>query len=325
MMRGSNLKGADLRNTCLRGTDLRNADLTGALLEEVDLRGACLIGANLSHAAMVQADLSEAILDRALAYKCDFRFATLVRTGLVGATLRHSDCSNANLSHAELEGANLSDANLTQANLTGCSVYGVSVWNTLLEGAIQSGLVVTRSGEPQIQVDNLEVAQFIHLMLNNRSLRGVIDSITSKVVLILGRFTQERKEVLESLRDQLRFHNYLPVLFDFHAPANRDLTETVSTLAHLARFIIADLTDAKSIPQELTHIIPALPSVPIQPLLLGSQEEYGMFEHFRRYPWVLKPFVYDSRQALLNGLVQHVISPAEAKAREQTGRMAGSE
>jgi hypothetical protein len=49
----------------------------------------------------------------------------------------------------------------------------------------------------------------------------VIDTITSKVVLILGRFTPERKSVLDAIRDQLRKRNYLPVLFDFEKPSNR--------------------------------------------------------------------------------------------------------
>jgi hypothetical protein len=60
--------------------------------------------------------------------------------------------------------------------------------------------------------------------------------------------------------------------------------------------------------------------VPVQPLLLGSQHEYGMFEHFRRFPWVLKPFLYKNRRELLAERVRKVIAPAEAKAKEQTGR-----
>jgi hypothetical protein len=59
--------------------------------------------------------------------------------------------------------------------------------------------------EPKITVDNIEVAQFIYLMLNNEKVREVIDTITSKAVLILGRFTGERKPVLEGT------HSAIPV------------------------------------------------------------------------------------------------------------------
>jgi hypothetical protein len=96
----------------------------------------------------------------------------------------------------------------------------------------------SRADEPQITVDNIEVAQFVYLMLNNQKVRDVIETITSKVVLILGRFTDERKAVLDALREELRKHNYLPILFDFDVPATRDITETVSLLARMARFII---------------------------------------------------------------------------------------
>lgn len=105
-----------------------------------------------------------------------------------------------------------------------------------------------------------------------------IDTICSKVVLILGRFSAGRMAVLHALRSALRARDYLPVLFDFEGPSKREIAETVSTLAHLARFVIADTTDAHSIPQELMAIVPNLPSVPVQPLLLASQKEYGMFE-----------------------------------------------
>ena len=158
------------------------------------------------------------------------------------------------------------------------------------------------------------------MLLNNQKVRHVIDTITSKVVLILGCFTPERKAVLDAIRDELRKRDYLPVLFDFDNPVNRDITETISTLAHRARFVIADITDARSIPQELMAIVPALPSVPVQPLLLASQREYGMFEHFRGFPWVLEPFLYQNQDRLLAAMTDKVIGPAEAKAKEQTGR-----
>jgi hypothetical protein len=177
-------------------------------------------------------------------------------------------------------------------------------------------MIITGFGEPVIRVDRLDVAQFLYLMLRNQRLRDVIDTITSKVVLVLGRFTPARKAVLDMIRTELRQRGWVPVLFDFDKPASRDMSETIRILAGMSRFIIADITDAKSIPQELSQIVPDLPSVPIQPLVVAGQEEYAMFEHFRRYPWVLPPCTYENEEDLRSSLDAKVISPAEAKADE---------
>jgi hypothetical protein len=48
------------------------------------------------------------------------------------------------------------------------------------------------------------------------------------VVLILVRFTDERKTVLDALREELRKRDYLPIQFDFVVPATRDITETTA-------------------------------------------------------------------------------------------------
>jgi hypothetical protein len=175
---------------------------------------------------------------------------------------------------------------------------------------------VTPVGEPKVTTDNIEMAQFVQLLLDNNKLHDAIDNLTSKVVLILGRFNAPRKLILDSIRSALKARNYTPVVFDFEKPGKRDLTETVSLLANMSRFVIADITDAKSIPQELAQIVPNLPSVPVQPLLKTGSAEYSMFEHFRRYPWVLKTFVYTDVNDVISSLAAKVIGPAEKKARE---------
>jgi hypothetical protein len=147
--------------------------------------------------------------------------------------------------------------------------------------------------------------------LHNAKIREVIDTIVSKVVLILGRFTPDRKAVLDAIRDEIRKYNYLPVLFDFDKPSSRDTIETISTLAHMARFIIADLTNAKSVLQELQRIVPDLPSVPVKPLLSNSDYEPGMFDHFRQFPWVLGAHRYNSVNDLIFSLKDAVILPAQ--------------
>lgn len=310
--------------------DLKRTDLSKINLSHAELSGADFSNANLSYADFRCANLNGANFNRANLGSSDLRWANLNYASLVNANLSFADLSEANLSRAYLSYANLSYAFLNEAKLVGtdlteailnnCQIYGISAWNVQLKGAKQENLVIVDGRQLTITLDNLEVAQFIYLLLNNESVRSVIDTVTSKVVLILGRFTSERKEVLEALRDELRKYNYLPILFDSDKPANRDITETVSTLAHLARFVIADITDAKSIPQELKTIVPNLPSVPIQPLLLSSQREYGMFEHFARFPWVLPIYHYTDQPSLLQSFKENVIDPAEKKAQELAKR-----
>jgi hypothetical protein len=135
------------------------------------------------------------------------------------------------------------------------------------------------------------VAQFIYLLLNNEKIRDVIDTIGKKAVLILGRFTPEREAVLDAIREAMRHHGYLPILFDFEKPSTRDTQETITTLAGMVRFVIADITDPKSIPQELASIVPDFPSVPVQPVLQTGHEPWGMYDHIQRYPWVLPLFL----------------------------------
>jgi hypothetical protein len=99
-------------------------------------------------------------------------------------------------------------------------------------------------------------------MLHNQKVRDVIDTLTSKAVLILGRFTDERKAVLDALREELRMRDYLPILFDFEKPRSRDTDETITLLARMARFVIADISDAKAVLQELRAIVPDVSRCP---------------------------------------------------------------
>jgi Pentapeptide repeats (8 copies) len=249
-------------------------------------------------------------------------------SGLPRLLIAESISATVVLSGANLSRTNLVGTNLANTTLKDCSIYGISAWDVQLEGAVQLNLTITPADQPTITVDNLKIAQFIYLLLNNAEIREVIDTIARKVVLILGRFTPERKAVLDALRDELRKHNYSPMLFDFEKPASRDLTETVSILAHLARFIIVDLTDPSSAPHEVATVIPHT-VVPVQPLLsreplivdgkVRERREYAMFEDLRRrYHWVLPTFRYQNINELLDSLQAQVIAPAEEKARELT-------
>jgi hypothetical protein len=309
-------QAADLRSADLRGVNFLRAVLALANLGDANLTKADLSRAMLYKTNLCNASLRDAHLVSANFSCADLRGADLRGASLFGAMLHGTNLSEADLREADLRSAVLVETNLERANLSGCLVYGTSAWGVKLGGAIQYNLVITPQDEPAIQVDNLEVAQFIYLLLNNQKIRGVIDAITSKVVLILGRFTSERKPILEALREELRKRGYSPVLFDFDKPASQTTVETISTLAHMARFVFADITDAKSVLQELQAIVPLSPSVVIQPLLLASQQEPGMFDFLEKFPWVLDTYRYVDQRGLLAELGEKLIASAEAKVRE---------
>lgn len=327
--------GANLNNAHLVNAYLRVADLSHANLNRVDARDAVFLRANLSHADLSKANFGEANLtganlngarldrtqlNRANLSRASLQKAQLTDVYLDEANLNQSDFTNAHLVNVRLEKASMIETNLEEATLTNCRIYGINAWNLKLDGITQSNLIITHEDEATITVDNVEVAQFIYLLLNNRKIRDVINTVTSKAVLILGRFTPERKRVLDALREALRERNYLPIIFDFDKPDTQNLTETIDTLAHMARFVIADITEAKSIPQELMRIVPSRPSLPVQPLILSSEYEYAMFGHFREFPWVLKPYRYESLDVLLDSLEKKVISPAEAEVKRREKR-----
>lgn len=294
---GANLSGANLRLAYFGQADLSGADLRRADLSDTSLRRAYLASARFDNASLVGADLSRA----------DFYGAQMPKADLSRAFLEGANLTGANLEYARLAGADLRmalavDVDLRHADLSGCQVYGISAWNVALDSADQRDLIITPPQEPPVTTDSLHVAQFLYLILNNRAIRDVIETVGKKAVLILGRFGGERKLVLEAVRNELRQAGLIPILFDFEGPANRDITETVSTLAHLARAVIADITEARSIPQELMAIIPNLPSVAVQPIIAETSEAYGMFTHFQRYPWVRETYSYASLKALLDWL-----------------------
>jgi uncharacterized protein YjbI with pentapeptide repeats len=330
-LKGVNFQNSNLNSAQLSNTDLSNADFSEASLNQADLHQANLTGANfskaiLNRAVLIQTNLTEVNLSKSSLASTDFYEANLTDANMSGAILLDANLTCANLTRVNLTDAflvqtRLIETNLSEAKLQGCWIYGVSVWNVNLTGAIQHDLrIAANKDDPIITIDNIEVAQFIFLILNNKKIRDVIDTITSKMVLILGRFTPDRKIVLDEIRGLLRENNYLPVMFDFKEPTNRDIVETVSTLAHMARFIIADITDAAMVREELEMITKDLPKIPIQPIILTSKKPYVSFKHIQKFPGVLEIYHYDSLTDLKNNFSEKIINPPELFIKDQNER-----
>jgi hypothetical protein len=203
-----------------------------------------------------------------------------------------------------------------------------------LEGAIQSDLVLLDAhsssnewnpaliNQSVLTVDHLEVAQFIYLLLHNEKIRKVIDTIGQKGVLILGQFAGERKTVLDELRTALRHRGYLPMVFDFEKPTQRDFTETIMILAGLSLFVIADITNPRSTPLEMQAMVPDY-MIPFVPIIAEGEKPFSMFIDLqRKYDWVLDVLIYDSIDHLLAGLENAVIAPALQRHKELIQRRA---
>jgi hypothetical protein len=284
--------------------------------------------ANLRSVSLCWANLTEANLSGASLITADLRWANLSKTNLSGADLRGANLSEANLTEANLSGAALQssillETDFTGAELTGCFVYGASAWGLKLERTKQQNLVITPGHEPEITVDNIALAQFVHLLLTNEKIRDVIDTVGKKGVLLLGRFTEGRIAVLDRLRDELRKRGYLPIVFNFDKPETKDFTETVRLLAGLSKFVIADITNPKSAPLELQATVPEI-MVPFRPIIEEGEKPFAMLQDLwiKHREWVFEPIYYSSVDALIASLDEKIIRPAEARFVELLARKA---
>lgn len=309
---GSNLSEANLSGANLQWADFTEADLTGANLNGAKLQNATMYRTRLTGASLNHADLTKANLVEARLSGADFSNATLTDANMTEADLMAADLSFAVLAGADLSAARLLYTRLEGADLRGCKVYGTAVWDVHLDDDTkQTNLII--DSESRLTVDELEVAQFIYLLLNRKKLRNVLDTLTSKAVLILGRFTPERKLILDAIADELRKHNLLPLIFDFDRPADRDFTETIKILAGLSLFVIADITNPKSSPLELQATVPDY-QIPFVLIIQDGEEPFSMFRDLPgKYDWVLNPLKYSNIDNLLQGFKKAIIDRAWKK------------
>jgi hypothetical protein len=330
-LRDSLLSGADLSNANLSRAHLDRAHLTSAKLTATDLRGADFSEATCYGADFRNSDLSGAVLFSTMLMDADFREANLQGTNLAGAllmganlsganlrkanlsmaNLAYANFSNADLSNADLSGSNLVQVNIDNSEISQSKVYGISVWDLEGEFKEQKDLIITPEKQASITVDNIKVAQFVYLILNNKEIRDVINTLTSKTVLILGRFAiPERKAILDALRNKLREYDLLPIVFDFDRPSDKDFTETIKTLAGISYFVIADVTNPKSSPLELQATVPDY-QIPFVPIIQEGESPFAMMVDLqKKYNWVLPTKSYDSIETLMAALKPGIIDPA---------------
>jgi hypothetical protein len=147
----------------------------------------------------------------------------------------------------------------------------------------------------------------------------IMSELSNRRVLILGRFSGRRLKILKAIKERLGKHSkrYIPELFTFEKPDSRDLVEAIIGFAALSRFIIADISEPKSVQSELEAIVPHFLSVPVVPLINQTGKEYATFSSIKRRQNVVKPIVrYRDLDDLLKKLDEEIVPKAEAKLNE---------
>ncbi len=353
-LQAANLTDAKLDQTICKGVNFNETNLDGTFLTQCDLssctfKGASLVnshwansnlsgvnlsGRNLSGASFWRANLTNANLSNTTCVMVEFAEAKLTGANLSlsildTAEFREADLTNTDLHESILANASLLRATVQGANFRKCEVYGISAWDLIGTPKYQNDLIVTPPDQPQITVDDLEVAQFVYLVSNNKKIRNFMDAFTEKNVLILGRFTPpERKIVLDGLREKLRLFNLVPIVFDFDSPQDKDYTETVQTLAGMSMFVIVDVTNPKSTPLEMEATVKQfkIPYLPIIDISVDQRPFAMMVDLQKSFHWVLPTFAYRSKEELFKNLKIVIIDRAfekhnqlrDQKAKENT-------
>lgn len=300
------LSGADLYDADLNRINLTGANLKRAFLEKADLGEADLMGADLSHANLIDARL----------FTANLTGANLRRANLFGADLMGANLTEADMSGATLASAIFANTKVDRAKVSGSWVHAINVSDLEGEFEEQRDLIITHRGKPAIAVDNIKVAQFINLILNNEDIRDAINMLTSRTVLVLGRFASPgRKAILAALKNGLREYNLLPIVFEFNRPLDHDVIETIKTLAGLSYFAVADITNAEAslldVDVQAAVSDYQIPFVPI--LQAGEQPFLKMGDLQQKYNWILDTVFYRSAEALVQALKPSIIDPAIKK------------
>ena len=329
------------RKRLRRRPNLSGANLSGIDLVELNLRDVVLQGADVSRSNLSQVDLTLSDLRDVQGFDTDFSSAVLRECELNGAWLHHANLAEANLSRARMGGSVLTDCSLNKASLEGADLRGACMWGCsywgveLDETTHQEGIRIasdfdwvefamkTRSRRRaaaneifDIAIDDLRVADFVgQIKVYPERVSDMINAASSKFVLLLGRFTGPQRAILDDvLAPGLTRRNYIPMVFDFPPPRNRDVIESVAILAGLSHFVIADLTDARSTPLESQLLAPML-AIPFFPLVRRGDRVFSMFMDLQhKHPWVQPARTYRGRNHLEQLLAEWIIPTAEREA-----------
>jgi uncharacterized protein YjbI with pentapeptide repeats len=330
---GAMLEGARLPMANLRRADLTRAEAAGAhfwkaVLYEANLTGASLSGAEFSEADVSRAqlplanltearlaksrfsgaDMNQVNLSRACLKGADLSKADLTGARLVEAEMVHTNLGGAKLSHCELSRALVMNCNLAQAILTESRLDETVFAGSSHEGIVTSNLALTPADEAAVLVDDLEMAHLMEALLGEPRWRELIARSSLRIALVIGRFPQWRRPHLDAIREEVRRSQYAPLAIDLEKPVGPKLRSVIANLAHLAKFVIADLAGSRAFAKELQPFSVALRDLPIQVIMPDGEdppELPGL--------WAIDPYRYRDTEHLVEIFEKEILEPLERK------------
>lgn len=183
-----------------------------------------------------------------------------------------------------------------------------------------------RRRQQRVRAERTQTIQGLAERLDGEGVSRMLSDIAARSVLILGRFTAQRKVILDAIRKALATppRQYVPIVFDFEKPGDRTLIGSILRFASVSRFVIADLSDPKSVPAELQAIVPQFVSLPVMLIIEATQCEYPVADDILSRQSVKKPVVpYRDEAHLIAILDAEILASAEELYAELNPRTVG--
>jgi uncharacterized protein YjbI with pentapeptide repeats len=316
------LSGMLLPQLQAREINLTRTNLSRTVLYQADLARSMFMGANLQKTILIEACLDQCFFCGTRLVQTSFNSASLKKANFMRAVLTDSD-----LSHTKLSGTDFRMAHLEQVNLEFAMLDGVNFANACLENCLLYGmkggmfeargfrtknLIVTNHADPTVVMDDFAAAVVISSRLQADCVLQT--KAERQLVIILGNFQNERRELLNALRRELKLRSLIPVVFHFDKPVSRTFLDVTRQIAAQTRYIIADLTSPHLIAVDFEASLPYF-KLPVQLIGVDSSAIRDA-DYLLQYPWILKPYFYRDIAAAGESVTEKIVIPAELKARE---------
>jgi len=306
-LRYVNFNDASFSGGCLMNSDMYVAHFENAHFHHLQMGWTKITDGHFNGARFISAKLEEVQFKDVELRGAHFEDADACGARFLYVKMQHSSWINACLRHAHFF-----EVCCDGAVFDRCKILGIGICRVSGKPSLQRDLNCGGDKEPLL-VDDLRLAPFIHELRYEDGFGRFADALTSKVVLILGRFSDARMPLLERIHGRLRALGYIPQLIKFPCDGLLDPGSVVNIAAMCSRFVIADVSDAREVIREVVGILSQLRPVVVKPIMEVGQVEPISFVWEKRSQRIhlLPPYEYPDADTLIANLSSAIIQPCE--------------